>query len=367
MPRVAKGSTVLLVGTKRGLFMFSSRDRKRWRSDGQIFPTSRVFNAVLDQRMSPRIFATDNGDIFGSFVAYSDDLGDSWTPAKRGIKFPASGGRAVENLWIVEPGRATEPETLYAGADPASLWISNDRGETWDLNEALEAHPSRASWMPGLGGLCLHSIVPDHANKARMWVAASAVGVIRSDDAGKTWAFKNAGVPARHLPETFPEFGQCVHRLLQHPSEPNRLVQQNHWGLFASRDAGESWEDIQSNLPNFFGFPMAMDRANPDTLFACVETSPDQGRHNIGDQFTVYRTDDAGGKWKPLTRGLPKGKHVRLGVLRHAMCTDEKDPVGVYVGTNTGQLFASADRGETWATVADYMPQIFSVSAAVIV
>lgn len=366
MARFDKGTVVLLAGTKRGLFMFSSKDRRSWTSEGQIFPTSRVFNAILDQRLSPRIFATDNQDIFGSSVSYSDDFGASWTPAKRGIKFDESSGRTVENVWIVQPGRSREPETVYAGIDPASLWTSHDRGETWELNEGLEAHPTRENWQPGLGGLCLHSIVPDETNPSRMWVAASAVGVLRTDDGGKTWAFKNTGVPARHMPEIYPEYGQCVHRLLQHPGAPETLYQQNHWGHFASTDGGETWTDIQANLPSFFGFPMAMDRSHPDTLFVCAETSPEAGRHNIGDQFAVYRTDDAGKSWTTLTSGLPGGAHVRLGVLRHAMCADTEDPVGVYVGTNTGQLFASADRGDTWTTVADFMPQIFSVNVATI-
>lgn len=363
----ASGTVVLLVGTKRGLFLFSSRDRATWTSEGQILETSRVFNAVLDQRGgAPRIFATDNGDIFGSAIKYSDDFGRSWSAPKQGIAFPTGSGRSLENVWIVEPGRADEPEVVYAGVDPASLWVSRDRGDTWELNAGLESHPTRPKWQPGLGGLCLHSIVPDHSSPGRMWVAISAVGVWRTDDDGASWAPMNAGVPARHMPETYPEFGQCVHRLLQHPTQPDRLYQQNHWGHFASADAGETWKDIQADLPSFFGFPIAMDRRNPDTLFVVVQTEPDRGRHNIGDQFTVYRTSDAGVSWTRLTKGLPRGPHVRLGVLRHAMCTDTLEPAGVYVGTSTGQLFASADRGDSWSLVADAMAPIYSVNAAVI-
>lgn len=361
-----RGTVVVLAGTKRGLFMLTSRDRRSWRNEGQIFPTSRVFNAVLDQRLSPRIFVTDNGDIFGSAIKFSDDFGETWQEAKQGIRFPKESGRKLENVWIIEPGRATEPETVYAGVDPASLWVSEDRGETWELNEGLESHPTRPKWEPGLGGLCLHSIVPDPVDPSRMWVAASAVGCFRTDDGGRTWTPMNKGVPVRHLPVEYPEFGQCVHRLIPHPAEPETLYQQNHYGLFATRDGGREWADIRSNLPSFFGFPMGMDRKHPDTLYVVVETDPTQGRHNIGDQFSVYRTDDAGKRWRRLTKGLPKGPGVRLGVLRHALATDSKDPVGVYVGTSTGQLFASRDRGDSWQLMADFLPSIYSVTAGVL-
>ncbi len=361
------GTVVLLVGTKRGLFVFTSRDRATWTSGGQLLDTSRVFNATLDQRgVTPRMFAADNGDIFGSYVKYSDDFGATWNEPKRGLGFPSDSGRAIENIWIVQPGRESEPDVVYAGVDPASLWISGDRGETWELVEGLENHESRPQWQPGLGGLCLHSIVPDHSNPDRMWIAISAVGVFRTDDGGRTWTPRNKNLPARHMPDPYPEFGQCVHRLLQHPTEPEVLYQQNHWGLFASRDAADDWQDMQANLPSFFGFPLAIDVNSPDTLFSVVETPPDAGRHNIGDQFSVYRTDDGGGSWTTLTKGLPSGAHVKLNVLRHALCTDLADPVGVYVGTTTGNLFASADRGESWSVVADYMPPIYSVNAAII-
>jgi photosystem II stability/assembly factor-like uncharacterized protein len=364
--RYPKGTVLLLVGTKRGLFLFTSRDRRSWKSDGQIFPTSRVFNAVLDQRLSPRVYLADNGDIFGSVVKYSDDFGSTWREAKTSIRFSKESGRKLENVWIVEPGRPTEPETIYAGVDPASLWVSTDRGESWEIVDGLERHPTRDRWEPGLGGLCLHSIVPDPTNADRMWVAISAVGVMRTDDGGRSWTPMNRNVPARHLPAEYPEFGQCVHRLVQHPKDPETLYQQNHFGIFATRDGARDWIDIQSNLPSYFGFPMAIDRRHPDTIYVVVETEPLAGRHNIGDQFAVYRTDDAGKRWRRLTKGLPKGPSVRLGVLRHAMATDAKDPVGVYVGTNTGQLFSSPDRGDSWKLVADFLPQIYSVTAAVL-
>lgn len=362
------GTAVLLAGTKRGLFLFTSKDRVEWRSEGSILPgNGQIYNAILDTRSDPpRLFAADNHFVFGAQVRYSDDFGGTWHEASKHIAFPQGSGESVENVWIVQPGRASEPGIVYAGIDPASLWISEDRGETWAPNQGILDHPTRTQWQPGLGGMCMHSIVPHPSDPNRMWVAASAIGVLGTEDGGKSWTFLNKDVPARHFPSEYPEFGQCVHRLLIDPSNPERLVQQNHFGQFASTDSGKNWRDIQTNLPSPFGFPMALDSTAPQTLFTIPLTGGDKGRHNIGDQFSVWRTTDGGTNWTQLTKGLPEGPHVRMGVLRHAMCADTADPCGVYVGTNTGQLFASNDRGESWQTVADYMPTIYSVNAAVL-
>ncbi|MHB8510956.1 MAG: WD40/YVTN/BNR-like repeat-containing protein [Actinomycetota bacterium] len=365
MPRIASGSTVLLVGTNRGLFMFTSPDRRRWRSHGPILSSGEIYNGIVDTRSEkPRVYAADNHFVFGARVLYSDNWGRKWTEAKKPIKF--TNGESLKNVWVVQPGRASEPDVIYAGVDPASLWISRDRGKTWQPDQGILENPTRSQWQPGLGGLCMHSIVPHPTDPKKMWVAASAVGVLATDDGGTSWAFRNSGVPARHMPDEFPEYGQCVHRLLIDPSNPDRLVQQNHWGMFESLDGGRKWTDIQSNMPSAFGFPMGMDRSNTKTLYAIPETPGDQGRHNIGDQFSVWRSFDSGTSWEQTTKGLPKGKHVRLGVLRHAMATDDNTPAGVYVGTNTGQLFATTDRGESWKAIANFMPKIYSVNVATI-
>ncbi|MGH2829097.1 MAG: exo-alpha-sialidase [Actinomycetota bacterium] len=365
--RYESGTTVLLAGTKRGLFLFTSKDRAAWKAEGPILDGGQVFNAILDQRGgSPRVFAADNNPIFGSVVRYSDDFGVTWHEPKTPIAFPASTKQSLENVWIVQPGRESEPETVYAGVDPASLWVSRDRGDTWEPDRGILDHPTRPRWQPGLGGLCMHSIACDPSDRNRMWVAASAVGVLRTTNNGSSWTFMNAGVPAWHLPDPYPEFGQCVHRLLVDPTNPDRLVQQNHHGMFESTDAGQKWRDIQANLPSAFGFPMAMDPHDPQTLFTIPQTAPDKGRHNIGDQFAVWRTTNGGAEWKRMEKGLPKGPQVRLGVLRHGMSTDGANPCGVYAGTGTGQLFASNDRGSSWQLVADYMPTIYSVNAATI-
>jgi photosystem II stability/assembly factor-like uncharacterized protein len=307
------------------------------------------------------MWATDNGDFFGTFLRYSDDLGETWEEPKKGIQFPEDSGQKLQNLWIIQPGRPDEPETVYVGVDPASLWESHDGGESWEMNRALESHPTRERWGGGAGGLCLHSIVPDHSNPDRMWIGISAVGCMRTDDGGKSWTFANKNTRADFQPDKFPEWGQCIHRLIQHPSEPDVLYQQNHCGVYKSHNAGDEWIDIRGTLPSDFGFPIALDRHNPETLFTIVEDGMG-GRSNVGEQFTVYRTQDAGETWEELTNGLPSGKGVRLGVLRHGMCSDSLDPCGVYVGTNTGQLFASNDRGDSWQMIADFLPPIYSVN-----
>jgi len=358
-----KGTVLLLVGTKRGLFLISSRDRQSWAVEEQTLKGTRVFNAVLDSRNGRRMFAADNGDFFGTFLRYSDDLGATWQEPEQGIQFPEDGPDMLKNIWLIEPGRDDDPRTVYAGVDPASLWVSTDGGGTWNVHEGLMNHPTRDRWAPGAGGLCLHSIVPDYSNPDRMWIGISAVGCMRTDDGGKTWVFANKNTRADFMPEKYPEYGQCIHRLIQHPTQPDVLYQQNHCGVYKSTNGGDDWIDIQGTLPSQFGFPIAVDPRHPETIFTIVE---DMDRANFAGQFTIYRSEDAGGQWEHLTNGLPQGTGVRLGVLRHGMCTDSFDPCGVYVGTNTGQLFATADRGDSWQLIADFLPPIYSVNVSVL-
>jgi len=360
----ASGTILLTVGTKRGLFLLSSSDRQKWDIETTELKGQRVFYAILDQRNGHRMFAANNGDFFGSFVRYSDDFGETWQTPEQGIQFPSESGQKLQNIWVIEAGRPDEPGTLYAGVDPASLWVSKDNGVTWSANEALLNHPTRDRWEPGAGGLCLHTIVADPTNPLRMWIGISAVGCMRTDDGGATWTFANKNTRAGFQPDKYPEFGQCIHRLIQHPTQPDTLYQQNHCGIYKSLDAGDNWVDIQNSLPSEFGFPIALDNHHPDTVFVIVEDP--EARNNVGDHFVVYRTEDAGEQWQPLTAGLPTGHGVRLGVLRHGMCADTLDPCGIYVGTNTGQIFASHDRGDSWQLIADFLPSVYSVNAAII-
>lgn len=360
---IPAGTTLLLAGTKRGLFMLTSPDRRCWTVHSQPIQGSRVFNAVLDQRTG-RLFAADNGDFFGSFLRYSDDLGETWQEPAQGIQFPEESGLTLENIWTIEPGRPDEPGVVYAGTDPACLWVSHDNGETWEPNEGLLHHPTREHWQPGGGGLCLHTIVPDHSRRGRLWVGISAVGCLRSDDGGTTWTHANRGTRADYLPDRYPAYGQCIHRFVQHPTQPEVLYQQNHCGIYRSDSAGEEWTDIQGQLPSQFGFPIALDPHHPETVYTVVED--ERGRTNFSPGFAVYRTPDGGESWQRLDQGLPCGIGVRLGVLRHGMCTDQHDPCGVYTGTNTGQIFASADRGDSWQCIADFLPPIYALRATIL-
>ena len=359
------GTIVLMVGTKRGLFLLTSRDRQTWQVQEPLLKGQRIFNAALDQRSGKRLFAAENGDFFGSFLRYSDDFGQTWQEPKHGIKFSEEGKDKLKNIWVIEPGRESEPGVVYVGIDPASLWSSSDGGETWEINKALAQHPTRERWEPGAGGLCLHTIVPDPSNASRMWIGISAVGCMRTDDGGQSWVFANKNTRASFQPDIYPEFGQCIHRFVQHPTNPDILYQQNHCGIYKTTNAGDDWIDIQHNLPSEFGFPIALDVHHPDTVYTLVEDP--SFRHNVDKQFTVYRTQNAGETWESLSKGLPSGSGVLLGVLRHGMCTDTQDPCGVYVGTNTGQLFASSDRGDSWNLIADFLPSIYSVRATMIV
>lgn len=358
-----QGHVIIAVGTKKGLFLLTSADRQSWDIKGPLLRGHRIYSAIIDPRNNYRLFAADNGDFFGSFLRYSDDFGETWLEPEHGLQFSQESGEKLNAIWLIEPGRTTEPGVLYAGVDPANLWISTDGGLNWELNDGLTTHPTRSRWEPGGAGLCLHSIIPDPSNADRMWVAVSAVGCLRTDDAGKSWTFANKNVRADFQPMNYPEFGQCVHHLIHNPTQPDVLYQQNHCGIYKSTNAGEDWIDIQQNLPSSFGFPMALDAHHPETLYTVVEDT--ETRQNIGDQFTVYRSENAGEHWEALTQGLPGGPGVGLGVLRQALCTDMKDPCGVYVGTTTGQIFASADRGENWQLIADFLPSIYSVTTTI--
>jgi hypothetical protein len=373
MTQLKDGTVLLTVGTKRGMFNFVSDDRHSWKllNRPPKMQASDIFNGILDQRRGARMWALENQGFFGSWLRYSDDFGETWSEPSKGVAFPSDSGRKIENLWIVQPGRDSQPDVLYCGAAPASLWISEDGGDTWNLNEALENHRSREQWSPGFGGLCLHSVVTDYSDPNRMWVGISAVGCLRSDDNGKSWTFMNKNVRADFNPpeNRYPEFGQCIHRFVQHPTNPEILYQQNHCGIYKSLNRGVDWIDIRNGLPSDFGFPIAVDRHNPETIFVIVEAfemANIVGRENFPGQFTVYRSQDAGESWETMTKGLPSGPHVGIGVLRHGMCTDGMEECGVYVGSNSGQLFGSADRGENWELIADFMPPIYSVNAAVI-
>jgi len=358
---------VLLVGTMKGLFLFRSNGaRKRWDVGGPYFPGRSVYGVGYDGREGRhRIWAAPASMHFGAELCSSDDFGRHWDePKNPRIRFPETAGASLANIWQIASGPPEEPDTLYCGVQPAALFESRDAGETWVLNENLWNHPHRTRWQPGGGGLCLHTILADPAGRERLTVAVSAAGVYRSDDGGHTWSSRNSGVRAEFLPDKHPEFGQCVHKIVQHPSRPDRLFLQNHWGLYRSDNGGDSWKDIARGVPSDFGFCMAMHPADPDTVFI-LPIESDGFRCVPEAKLRVYKTTDAGRSWKPMTRGLPQ-KNAFETVLRDAMGTDSLDPAGVYFGTRSGKVYGSRDAGRTWDLLREGLPPVVAVKAAVV-
>ena len=278
--------------------------------------------------------------------------------------FPEGTDASVERVWQIQPGPAHEPEVVYAGVEPSSLWRSTDGGVRFELVRGLWDHPHRKKWTPGYGGQAIHTVIP--TDTERITVAMSTGGVYRTADRGESWAASNTGIKAYFLPDPWPEFGQCVHKIARDAGRPERLYAQNHHGVYRSDDAGANWQSIAAGLPSDFGFPVVTHPTDPDTVFVFPLVA-DGNRIPVDARFRVYRSTDAGASWEALTEGLPDGPSY-VPVLRDAMCTDDVAgaEAGVYVGTRDGCLYASADSGDTWSEIARHLPDVLSVRAAVV-
>ncbi|OLB07280.1 MAG: glycosyl hydrolase [Candidatus Rokuibacteriota bacterium] len=357
------GDVVLLVGTLKGAFFLRApATRTAWAVEGPYLPGRAVYALAHDGREGrQRIWASAASMHWGAVLVSTDDWGRTWTePPEANVKFPVESGLALKQIWQITPGRADEPDTLYCGVEPAALFRSTDGGKAWTVVRGLLDHPHRPRWTPGGGGLCLHTIVTDPVRADRMWVAISTGGVYRTDDGGRTWAARNVGIRAEFLPEKYPEFGQCVHKIVQ-PPRGKTLFLQNHWGLYRSDDGGDSWQDVARGVPSDFGFAMAAHPHDPDTVYV-LPLESDQFRCPPEGKLRVYRTRSGGRTWEPLSRGLPQ-QRVYETVLRDAMTTDALDPVGVYFGTRNGKLFASNDGGGSWRLTVDSLPPVVCVRA----
>lgn len=368
---------VLSVGTKRGLFLLESSTRRRkWNVKGPFLKGWSVHHAVIDTRGTPRLHVAAESYAFASNVFSGGLSARRLKPAdvpphapelnRKAAKFVKQYGLdATKRVWVVEPGHAKDRKVLYAGTAPAGLFRSEDRGKTWEPVESINKHRSRKDWQPGAGGQSMHSIQVDPHDPARLYVAVSAAGAFRSDDGGRTWKAINRSV-AKYVgaPEET-TVGTCVHKLRVHPSEPGRLYQQNHVGVYRSDDHGDTWNRIDKGLPYDFGFGLALSAHDPETCYV-IPLQPEQYMFRATDgALNVYRPNRNGRGWKRLSRGLPQ-KNAHVSVLRQAMHSDPLKPCGVYFGTAGGQVFASHDDGESWSAAAEYLPPVYSVTAAVV-
>jgi len=386
----------LLVGTKKGAFVLTSDGkRKNWDISGPQFAGWEIYHVKGSPVDPNRLYASQCSGWFGQIIQRSNDGGKNWeqpgTPPGEPVTTPEGMPKGESNkfvydtspetgkpltthlwydgtphpwefkrVWHLEPS-LTDPNTVYAGVEDAALFRTSDGGKTWQEMAGLRGHGSGSKWQPGAGGLGLHTILLDPSNPARMFIAISAAGVFRTDDAGKTWRPANRGLRSEFMPEPTAEVGHCVHRIAMHPSRPNVLFMQKHWDVMRSDDAGESWREVSGNLPTDFGFPIEVHAHEPDTIYV-VPIKSDSEHYPLDGKLRVYRSRKGGNEWEALTKGLPQ-RDCYVNVLRDAMAVDSLDSCGVYFGTTGGQVYGSADAGDSWAPIVRDLPAVFSVEA----
>jgi photosystem II stability/assembly factor-like uncharacterized protein len=356
------GGVTLLVGTKKGLFRLTSDpSRIHWSMDGPHMAGYEVLHTCVHPRDPALIYAAANHSVWGPHIYASRDGGNTWDALPAVPQHPDGRfGTRLKSVWHLN--HSPEGHRMYAGIDPVGLFISDNEGQSWSPLDGLNEHPTRNTWEPSRGIFAAHSIQVDPARPERLWVAVSAGGVYRSEDAGENWTPANVGVRAENLPNRFPETGHNVHRIVMHPARPDRLYRQCYNGTYRSDDGARTWTEITDGLPSDFGYAIAVDLRDPDVVFQIPESSSHL-RTPVDGRLRVYMTRDAGETWSSVSDGLPR-EHVYVTVLREAMETDGLDPVGVYFGTSGGQLFASADTGRGWRQIAGFLPRILSVKVA---
>jgi photosystem II stability/assembly factor-like uncharacterized protein len=358
---------ILCIGTKKGLFLaLAPKTRRSFALHGPFGPGVAVYAALIDRRGSPRLYASSCNAFFGMKVLLSTDLGKKFKETKSAPAFPKEDGRALANIWSLEPGDGKKD--LWCGVEPASLFRSSNSGDSWEMVPGISNHEHARKWMPGNGGLCMHTILRDGK---RVHLGISTGGHYLSEDGGQTFKASNQGVGAGFVPDPFPEFGQCVHKIAGHPKAPGRLYMQNHggWperpgiGVLRSDDHGHTWRSISEGLPSDFGFPIVVHPDDPDTVYVM----PLEGwtRASPGGAPAVWRSEDGGGSWQRLARGLPK-KESYFTVQRDAMDIDELKSPALYFGTTTGQLWMGRDGGEEWSCLFGSLPPIHCVKVAVV-
>lgn len=360
----------VLVGTRKGAFILTADGKRdRWQVTGPLFGGWEVYHIKGSPADPNRIYAAPSLSWFGQQIQRSDDGGETWEPVGNEFVYDGETGThqwydgtqhpwEFSRVWHLEPS-LTDPDTVYAGVEDAALFRSTDGGRTWQEFPGLRCHDTGHLWQPGAGGLCLHTILLDPSNPERILVAISSAGAFRTDDGGETWKPINRGLRSDYIPDPDAEVGHCVHRIAMHPSRPNVLFMQKHWDVMRSDDAGESWHEVSGNLPSDFGFPIEVHAHEPETIYVVPITSDHQHYPPEG-KLRVYRSRTGGHEWEPLTKGLPQ-QNCYVNVLRDAMAVDQLDPCGVYFGTTGGQVYVSADSGDTWMPIVENLPAVVSV------
>ena len=363
-------SVRVLVGTRKGAFILTADGRRtEWTVEGPLFGGWELYHLKGSPADPDRIYASQSTSWFGQLIQRSDDGGRNWAPVGNRFAYATETGThqwydgtphpwEFARVWHLEPS-LTDPDTLYAGVEDAALFRSTDGGSEWQELPALRDHSTGPDWQPGAGGMCLHTIVLDPSDPNRMFVAISAAGAFRTDDAGATWKPINRGLRSEQIPDPEAEVGHCVHRITMHPTRPEVLFMQKHWDVMRSDDAGESWREISGNLPSDFGFPVSVHSHEPETVYVVPITS-DSEHYPPDGRLRVYRSRVGGNDWEALTNGLPQ-EHCYVNVLRDAMAVDELDDCGIYFGTTGGDVYVSPDCGDHWQAAVSNLPGVLSV------
>jgi len=360
----------VLVGTRKGAFVLTADGkRNEWDVSGPHFGGWEMYHLKGSPADPDRLYASQSNGWFGQQIQRSDDGGTSWQPVGSQFSYDGVPGThqwydgtphpwEFARVWHLEPS-LDDPDTVYAGVEDAAMFRSVDGGQEWQELSGLRGHKSGPSWQPGAGGMCLHTILLDPKTPARMFAAISAAGVFRTDDSGQTWRPVNRGLQSGGIPAPDAEVGHCVHNLAMHPARPEVLYMQKHWDVMRSDDAGESWHEVSGNLPSDFGFPIDVHPHEPDTIYV-VPIKSDSEHYPPDGKLRVYRSRAGGDEWEALTDGLPQ-RDCYVNVLRDAMAVDSLDSAGIYFGTTGGQVYASADAGDSWAPVVRDLPAVLSV------
>jgi hypothetical protein len=365
----------VLVGTRKGAFILTSDSkRESWDVSGPHFAGWEIYHLKGSPADPNRLYASQSSGWFGQMIQRSNDGGQTWEPVGNKFEYEGVPGThqwydgtphpwEFKRVWHLEPS-LTDPDTVYAGVEDAALFRSTDGGQTWHELAGLRGHGSGASWAPGAGGMGLHTILLDPINPGRMFIAISAAGAFRSDDAGATWRPINRGLKSDYIPDEEAEVGHCVHRIAMHPSRPDVLFMQKHWDVLRTDNAGELWHEVSGNLPTDFGFVIDVHAHEPETIYV-VPIKSDSEHYPLDGKLRVYRSRTGGNDWEALTAGLPQ-RDCYVNVLREAMDVDSLDPCGVYFGTTGGQVYASADAGDHWTAIVRDLPAVLSVEVQIL-